>query len=324
MSNIEINNITGPIELSTKDTICLNDIKISGQEVDYMPGLFDRTALEYRGDLGGRSLRFNAFAYRYKTQIIDLKNVNSIHRSSFLHMNALKELYLRNDTKVSITGNGSLFSYIDANGNTIEYIPTIYVPSNLFDEYTKDSYDNQWRDFRAYIQRIPEQPTLKTYQVNSFILDSNQKIKLNTSKTYCENNYKIEAIQRDQKAQDYLTNNFTSYVDTNNQVKVLEPYALGYRSELKKVDLGTNLIEIQKLAFFNPLNKGTSLTTVIIRNSNQLVNLISPGVFDLAVELHPTTFAIYVPENLIDEYKNASNWVVYKNYIKSLLEYKGE
>ena len=62
----------------------------------------------------------------------------------------------------------------------------------------------------------------------------------------------------------------------------------------------------------------TNLTTVILSN-NQVVTLMHPSAFSNSAISRRTGY-IYVPDNLVDSYKTATNWSTYASQIKPLSE----
>ena len=59
----------------------------------------------------------------------------------------------------------------------------------------------------------------------------------------------------------------------------------------------------------------SNLTTLILRNTQKVVTLSSTTAFTGA-----TNCIIYVPDDLVDDYKAASNWSTYADRIKGLSE----
>ena len=64
----------------------------------------------------------------------------------------------------------------------------------------------------------------------------------------------------------------------------------------------------------------SSLTTVVIRNTTK-VALLNMGNAFSGTKIASGTGYIYVPDELVDSYKVATNWVTYANQIKPLSEY---
>ena len=62
----------------------------------------------------------------------------------------------------------------------------------------------------------------------------------------------------------------------------------------------------------------TNLTTIILSN-NQVVTLGGPDAFNNSSIARRTGY-IYVPDNLVDSYKTATNWSTYANQIKPISE----
>ncbi|MFA5283858.1 MAG: leucine-rich repeat protein [Bacilli bacterium] len=65
---------------------------------------------------------------------------------------------------------------------------------------------------------------------------------------------------------------------------------------------------------------GTGLTTLILRK-NQVATLSNVNAFDVCpIATSPTTGFVYVPDNLVDSYKAATNWITYASKIKGITE----
>lgn len=88
-------------------------------------------------------------------------------------------------------------------------------------------------------------------------------------------------------------------------------------SQLSTVDLGA--IELFNSAAFKSC---TALNTLIIRSSDVCI-LSAANVFS-DTPLASGTGAIYVPDDLVDSYKSATNWSTFADLIKPLSEYTGE
>jgi hypothetical protein len=100
-------------------------------------------------------------------------------------------------------------------------------------------------------------------------------------------------------------------------IKVVGQYGLGYQGYLKKVDLGS-VESIGKSAFFFC----SALDTLIIRTPKvcTLPELTPPyyGYVFWNTPIEAGTGFIYVPDNLVNSYKTATNWCLYASQIKSI------
>ena len=82
-------------------------------------------------------------------------------------------------------------------------------------------------------------------------------------------------------------------------------------------------VEFGAMAYIgsNLFKNCTALTTVIIGNEDQLPTLGSTNVFtNTPIATSENTGFVYVPSNLVDRYKAASNWSTYASKIKSIDE----
>ena len=88
---------------------------------------------------------------------------------------------------------------------------------------------------------------------------------------------------------------------------------VGYSgATLEYVDYGL-ITSIPSYSF--PNNSYKKLKTIILRNTSSVVKLNSNNVFYKTDDLR-----IYVPDNLVNDYKNDSAWNTYSNYIKPISE----
>lgn len=93
---------------------------------------------------------------------------------------------------------------------------------------------------------------------------------------------------------------------------------LGGCKALETIDFGSILI-INATAF----NNCTSLNKVIIRTTSKVCELRNTNAFG-GTGIANGTGLIYVPDNLVDSYKIATNWSTYASQIKSLNELEVE
>ncbi len=165
---------------------------------------------------------------------------------------------------------------------------------------------------------------------------------LATAGMYCDRDIDVnvdvpsyEAELAEQKAitDGILRRNITEYV--NNTVTKLGTYALSYCGKMTKLRCSaveemenycvrycTSLIEARfdsvktiKAQVFQNCNKMTKL----ILGSPSLCELTNVNAFNLTPIAEGTGY-IYVPDNLVNEYKQATNWATYASQIKSINE----
>lgn len=99
--------------------------------------------------------------------------------------------------------------------------------------------------------------------------------------------------------------------------KTLQGYSVGICPLLERVEL--NSIEtIQAYSFYSC----PKLTTFIIRNTSKVCSLANVNAFNSSGISSGTGF-VYVPDDLVDDYKSATNWSTYSNQIKGLSELEG-
>lgn len=96
--------------------------------------------------------------------------------------------------------------------------------------------------------------------------------------------------------------------------KSVAGYAISY-AETKKLDiLGGG--QIDSFAFY----RASYFTTLILRNTETITTLqTAPS----SIWQNYTAVTVYVPDNLLETYKTATNWVKMAGQIKALSEYKG-
>lgn len=120
-----------------------------------------------------------------------------------------------------------------------------------------------------------------------------------------------------------LVTNVGSYAFVNNAmlydvniplVKNLERQTFYYCTALKKLDFHL-LNTVATYCFTNCRN----LETVIIRTST-VCSLANTNVFT-GTKISSGTGHVYVPANLVDSYKTATNWVTYANQIRAIEDY---
>lgn len=107
----------------------------------------------------------------------------------------------------------------------------------------------------------------------------------------------------------------------NNLVSVYLPkcvtlgsYSLGICSKLETVELN-NVTSIGAYSFY----QCTKLTSLIIRTTSQVCSLSNVNAFTSSGIENGTGY-VYVPDNLVANYKSATNWSTYAARIKSLNE----
>lgn len=113
----------------------------------------------------------------------------------------------------------------------------------------------------------------------------------------------------------YAFQNCNGLVEINtNRVTVISSSAFIGLNNFTKATL-PNVIELNNGVFANCKN----FTTLII-SSNTVCNLKSTGAL-LNTPVAQGAGYIYVPKNLIEQYKIATNWTVYTNQIRAIEDY---
>lgn len=84
---------------------------------------------------------------------------------------------------------------------------------------------------------------------------------------------------------------------------------------LTRIRIPSNVTTIGNYAFL----KCKSLRSVIIENTNEVITLSSTNVFD-STPIELGTGFIFVPDELVESYKTATNWTVYADQIKGISE----
>lgn len=100
-------------------------------------------------------------------------------------------------------------------------------------------------------------------------------------------------------------------------VKTIGTSAFQYCTGITKIEL--NKIETLES---NCLQHCASLKSLVIRNTEKVCTMKSSNV--LGGSITESGGFVYVPDNLVDSYKNATNWSSYINFIKPLSEYVEE
>lgn len=94
----------------------------------------------------------------------------------------------------------------------------------------------------------------------------------------------------------------------------LSGYSFGICNALERVELGA-MTHIRAYDFYDCPN----LKTVIINNTSSVCSLVNVSSFTSS-GISSGTGYIYVPDNLVDSYKGATNWSTYASQIKGLSE----
>lgn len=165
---------------------------------------------------------------------------------------------------------------------------------------------------------------------------------LATAGKYCDRNIDVntnvptyEAELAEQKAitDGILNRSITVYV--NNTVTKLETYALAFCTKMTKLRCGAvEEMENYCVRYCTSLTEARfdSVKTIkaqVFQNCNKMVKLIlgSPSLCELtnvnSFNLTPIadgTGYVYVPDNLVDAYKTATNWSTFANQIKPISE----
>lgn len=139
---------------------------------------------------------------------------------------------------------------------------------------------------------------------------------------------------------EYMSGFFNDTIETfsNDYITYTHSYCICNKANLKKIKLGglttlsgyaisscsaLHTIDFEKLTKMNgvSLNGLTALHTFIIRTPS-VCSLANASSF-ARTKIEEGTGYIYVPDNLIDSYKSATNWSTYANQIKGLSELGG-
>lgn len=96
--------------------------------------------------------------------------------------------------------------------------------------------------------------------------------------------------------------------------KTLQGYSVGICPLLERVELHS-IETIQAYSFYSC----PKLTTFIIRTTTKVCSLANTNAFS-STGISSGTGFVYVPDDLVDDYKGATNWSTYANQIKGLSE----
>ena len=98
-------------------------------------------------------------------------------------------------------------------------------------------------------------------------------------------------------------------------ISTIESSAFSSCSSIPKIEM-PSVTSIKGLVF----NHCTSLVAVVITKTDTVCTLSNLNAFN-DTPISKGTGYIYVPDELVDQYKTATNWSVYANQIKPLSEY---
>ena len=134
---------------------------------------------------------------------------------------------------------------------------------------------------------------------------------LATAGKYCDRNIDVN-VNVPSYDDELVDVSITEFV--NSTVESIGVYGLGYKGKLKKIDV-SNVKSIGQNAFYN----NRVLDTLIIRTPEVCVLTTTTGVFK-NTKIESGTGYIYVPDDLVESYKAATNWATYASQIKSISE----
>ena len=174
-----------------------------------------------------------------------------------------------------------------------------------------------------------------SHQIN---IDKNGTTTLATAGKYCDRNIDVNVnvpTTGTELVNSIIGRTITGHYE-NNEVTKVGASALSYCYELESVTFGvavyitgyvfdqcTSLkrVDLPNVkTFYNNVFKGcTSLEKVILRREDIVVSLGNVNSFSNSGVAAGTGY-IYVPDNLVDSYKTATNWATYASQIKPLSE----
>ena len=137
---------------------------------------------------------------------------------------------------------------------------------------------------------------------------------LATAGKYCDRNIDVE-VNIPKYDDELVSVTITEFVSST--VEEIGVYGLGYKGKLKKIDV-SNVKSIGQNAFYND----RVLDTLIIRTPEVCTLTTTTGVFK-NTKIESGTGYIYVPDDLVDSYKAATNWDTYADQIKPISELEG-
>lgn len=142
-------------------------------------------------------------------------------------------------------------------------------------------------------------------------ITENGTLTLATAGTYCDRNIDVE-VNIPKYDDELVKANITEF--KSRTAKWVGVYGLGYKNYLRKVDLWS-VKSIAEKAFYNDF----ALDTLIIRTPKVC------SLYDTTTTLYRTpiengTGYIYVPDDLVESYKVATNWVAFADQIKPISE----
>lgn len=138
---------------------------------------------------------------------------------------------------------------------------------------------------------------------------------LATAGKYCDRNIDVNVdISSDMYSDKLVDRSITEFV--SKTVTKIGQYGLGYKDKLLKVDLWV-VESIDKSAFYNDYY----LSTLIIRTPKVCSVAATNAFSNTAIAGYKEQIGyIYVPDDLVENYKVATNWTTYANQIKPISE----
>lgn len=110
----------------------------------------------------------------------------------------------------------------------------------------------------------------------------------------------------------------TALKNVNIPIATLDYAPFNNCSSLERLDLGVNADYINALSFAGC----ASLTVLILRCFKKVAQLNNANAFN-GTPIASGTGHIYVPDNLVEQYKTAPNWSTYASQIKPISELEG-
>lgn len=165
-------------------------------------------------------------------------------------------------------------------------------------------------------------------------ITENGKTTLSTAGKYCDRNIdvNVDVPSNDAELESLVSRTITEYAnDTRTEigayafyyckslhtvncpkVSVLESACFGYCTALQRIEFPVNNI------YTKTFDNCSKLDTLIIRY-NGVCRLRATDAFRSTPIANGTGY-IYVPDDLVDSYKTATNWTTYANQIKPISE----
>lgn len=282
----------------------IEGIQSGGGDTTKEDGLIDGTLTSYSNDRV-TTLRNYALYFTELTSL-SLPNVTKIGQYGIRENTKLQELYIPNLITVDDYG-------LSANPFTSIDLPNLTTLG-------KSTFSNCENLEMVNIPKITELPGSCFYGCAK-ITDMDMFSKINTIGESCF--YNCKGILR-ANFPEVKTVGSSAFRGCNSMTQFIAPKATSIKSscfydctELKKVDLG----EIRNLEQTH-LFTNSGLETLILRQSTFVTVLSSSSPFNNTPIKNGTGY-IYVPDDLVDSYKSATNWSTYANQIKPISELEG-